>query len=174
MADDQTNLHSAVFQNASALGENGNKPRGVNPSQRAESCNRLAGNHVGKMRARAPGLRLSWPTCLLCASLFLVAGAQRGPGGQAAVCVPDPALPSNISRGQPTDSVCKGILDATQPPYLAAGDGRTDDTEAIQACVDDAYRYRMVAYLPANRTYLVSGQIRCVQEGHPPVFRDYG
>jgi len=70
---------------------------------------------------------------------------------RAGECVPDPALPINITQNQPQDQLCKGFLNVMLPPYSAAGDGITDDSTAIQFCVNDAYRYRMVRYSNAAR-----------------------
>ena len=60
------------------------------------------------------------------------------------------------------------------PADSAVGDGQRDDSDAIQAALDDAYRYRLVTRLPAQRTFLVSRQLRCVQEGRPAAMRQYG
>lgn len=47
------------------------------------------------------------------------------------------------------------VLDVTQPPYSAKGDGRTDDTAALQKALDDLMGTHRILYLP-NGTYLVS------------------
>jgi hypothetical protein len=90
-------------------------------------------------------------------------------------CALDPALPPNITAhaaAQP--GLCAGFLDPTLPPYGAAGDGSRDDTADLQAALDDAYAYRLMVRLPARRTFLVTRQLRCVQQGRPPVMREYG
>ncbi|NJL71108.1 MAG: hypothetical protein HC888_05560, partial [Candidatus Competibacteraceae bacterium] len=52
-----------------------------------------------------------------------------------------------------------GIIDITQAPYNAKGDGVTDDTAAIQKALDDHPGVGVTIYLPNGR-YLVSDQIR--------------
>ncbi|MEX0652619.1 MAG: glycosyl hydrolase family 28-related protein [Phycisphaeraceae bacterium] len=47
------------------------------------------------------------------------------------------------------------IVDVTQPPYNAAGDGETDDTEALQRALHDNMGHHRIIYLPPG-TYLVS------------------
>ncbi|MFS0726705.1 glycosyl hydrolase family 28-related protein [Paenibacillus sp. 1P07SE] len=56
----------------------------------------------------------------------------------------------------------EGFLDVTQAPYHAAGDGITDDSEALQNAIDDAYASNLVVYFPEG-TYLVSRQLRMEQ-----------
>ena len=56
----------------------------------------------------------------------------------------------------------KGFIDVTKAPYGAVGDGLTDDSEAIQKAVDDAYRLNLVAFFPAGKTFLLSRQLKCV------------
>lgn len=52
-----------------------------------------------------------------------------------------------------------GPIDATQPPFLARGDGRTDDTDALQKAIDATQGTRRILYLPPG-TYLVSRPLR--------------
>ena len=47
------------------------------------------------------------------------------------------------------------IVDVTKAPYHARGDGKTDDTVAIQRALSDVMGLHKVVYLPAG-TYLVS------------------
>jgi len=48
-----------------------------------------------------------------------------------------------------------GVVDVTQPPYNARGDGKTDCSAAIQQALQDHPDQNCVIYLP-NGTYLVS------------------
>ena len=113
----------------------------------------------------------------LAMALLLTTAVAAVPGVAdlaAAGCVLDPALPANLTQHADVQPLCAGFLDPTLPPYSAAGDGVRDDSAALQAALDDAYRYRLVTRLPARRTFLVSRQLRCVQQGRPPVMRQYG
>lgn len=51
-----------------------------------------------------------------------------------------------------------GFLDITKKPYNAKGDGATDDTDAIQKAIDDAYASNLIVYFPEGN-YLVSKQL---------------
>jgi len=55
-----------------------------------------------------------------------------------------------------------GILDVTKAPYNAKGDGKTDNTKALQKAMKDARDVRLVTWLPAG-TYVVSDTLQCVQ-----------
>lgn len=50
------------------------------------------------------------------------------------------------------------VVDVTQPPYLARGDGVTDDTEALQRAVNETVGRHKLLFLPKG-TYLVSKTI---------------
>ena len=52
-----------------------------------------------------------------------------------------------------------GVVDVTAPPYGAKGDGRTDDTAAIQRALDDYPSRGAIIYLP-NGVYLVGDTLR--------------
>ncbi len=56
----------------------------------------------------------------------------------------------------PTDA---GVVNVTRPPYNARGDGRTDDTAALQKALDEHTGRGTILYLP-NGVYLVSGTLR--------------
>jgi hypothetical protein len=47
------------------------------------------------------------------------------------------------------------VIDVTKPPYEAKGDGKTDDTAALQKALFDSMGQHKIIYLP-NGTYLVS------------------
>lgn len=64
--------------------------------------------------------------------------------------------PIDFEHFFPADS---GIVDVTQPPYSAAGDGVTDDTLALQKAFDDFQASRRPIYFPPG-TYLVSHSLR--------------
>lgn len=59
-----------------------------------------------------------------------------------------------------------GIIDVTRPPYNAKGDGKTDDTGAIQQAIHDAY-HTGILYLPQG-TYLVSKTLEWIQSNSEP------
>ncbi len=56
----------------------------------------------------------------------------------------------------PEDS---GVIDVTRPPYSAKGDGRTDDTEAIQQALLENPNGNRIIYLP-NGTYRLTSTLR--------------
>lgn len=51
-----------------------------------------------------------------------------------------------------------GIINVKDEPYYAKGDGKSDDTEAIQKALDDNPNGNKIIYLPVG-TYLVSRQL---------------
>ena len=52
-----------------------------------------------------------------------------------------------------------GVVDVTKAPYNAKGDGRTDDTQAIQQALADHPNQGAIIYLP-NGTYLISNTLK--------------
>lgn len=52
-----------------------------------------------------------------------------------------------------------GVIDVTKAPYFAKGDGRTDDTAALQQALLEHPNQNRIIYLP-NGTYIVSAPLR--------------
>lgn len=82
--------------------------------------------------------------------LGLILGSGLVAGGAAGSPAPNPP------RRFPTTTF---LVDVTQPPYAAKGDGLADDTEALQRAIDDCTGLRKLVYLPRG-TYLVSRTLR--------------
>ena len=96
------------------------------------------------------------------------------PTAAAAGCALDPTLPPSLAAHAATQPLCAGFLNASAPPYSAAGDGVTDDSLALQAALDDAYANRMAVLLPAGRTFLLARQLLAVQRTGLPPNRERG
>lgn len=56
----------------------------------------------------------------------------------------------------------EGYLDITKQPYNAKGDGITDDSDAIQQAINDAFFGNFAVYFPSG-TYLVTRQLVATQ-----------
>ena len=69
---------------------------------------------------------------------------------------PRPAVPGAENIVFPVNA---GIIDVTAAPYNARGDGKTDDTRAIQQALRDYADQGVIIYLP-NGTYLISKTLR--------------
>lgn len=68
------------------------------------------------------------------------------------------ASPANLlagSQGYPSHA---NVVDVTSAPYLAKGDGKTDDTKAIQQALNENVGWHRVLYFPKG-TYLVSATL---------------
>ena len=91
---------------------------------------------------------------------FSSADAKAAAGGGAVAWKPLYARPRYSGRPAagaesivyPADA---GVVDVTKAPYLAKGDGRADDTAAIQKALDDHPSQGAIIYLP-NGIYVVS------------------
>ena len=59
-----------------------------------------------------------------------------------------------------------GVIDITQAPYNARGDGQTDNTSVIQQALNDHTDSGTILYFP-NGTYLISDELRFSEGGHP-------
>ncbi len=84
---------------------------------------------------------------------------------------PDPATPARLLAHASVQPLLAGYVDPTLAPYKAKGDGKSDDWQALQAAIADAYAARMTVLLPANRTFLLSRQLLLRQVNRS---RDYG
>eukprot|EP00756_Hemistasia_phaeocysticola_P049003 Hpha_TRINITY_DN23428_c0_g1::TRINITY_DN23428_c0_g1_i1::g.114018::m.114018 len=89
-------------------------------------------------------------------------------------CELDPSLPENLTEHAASQPLCAGFLNASAPPYNAVGDGVVDDTAALQSALDDAYSNRLAVLLPASKVFLVTHQLKAIQNGDPPAKRAYG
>ena len=54
---------------------------------------------------------------------------------------------------------CKSIINIKKPPYNAKGDGKTDDTTAIQKALSDMMGQHQMLYFPAG-DYVVSSTLQ--------------
>ena len=101
------------------------------------------------MRMKLP---LSMKIVVSCALVSGPVRASLGPGAA-------PTRAENITF--PADA---GIVDLSQPPYNAVGDGVTDNTAILQRAITDHVRKIRVLYLP-NGTYLVKDKLTWVPDG---------
>ncbi len=93
---------------------------------------------------------------LSCAiTLFFLTGLQVPKASAAPTPLPPLLRDAEEPIIFPADA---GVIDVTKPPYNAKGDGKTDDSDAIQRALDDYPSQNRIIYLP-DGTYLVSHQI---------------
>lgn len=76
----------------------------------------------------------------------------------------NPARFAKLIKYMNVQPLAKGYIDVTKGPYFAKGDGVTDDTQAIQNAIDDAYEGNFVAFFPGDKVYLVSNQLKCIKD----------
>lgn len=92
------------------------------------------------------------PLSVLLLLPLLLAALTAAPGERA---------PASVNFALPADA---GAVDVTKPPYRATGDGRTDDTAALQKALDEHTGRGTILYFPngvyLNGVYLVSGTLR--------------
>ncbi len=65
-------------------------------------------------------------------------------------------IPANRKVGYPEGSA---IIDVTKPPYGAKGDGKTDDTAALQKALSDSMGLHRILFLPPG-TYLITDTLK--------------
>jgi len=90
---------------------------------------------------------LSAIVCLLAISI--------GPYCTSSFCadeIPNAKVDGTADRRFPVSDF---VIDVTKAPYSAKGDGKTDDTDAIQKAINDVMGLHKVLYLP-NGIYLIS------------------
>jgi extradiol dioxygenase family protein len=75
-------------------------------------------------------------------------------------------FPHQLAKNTSFHPIELGYLDITAPPYNAAGDGVTDDTQAIRLAIKHGYENDLVVYFPLG-TYLVSRQLKLVDTRWP-------
>jgi hypothetical protein len=83
--------------------------------------------------------------------------SAAGPASTPAAAETEPARSTPVSDASFPDDA--GVIDVTQPPYGATGDGKTDDTAAIQKALDDWPSGNRIIYLPKG-TYRVTDTLR--------------
>ncbi len=93
------------------------------------------------------------------AGALLACALGTGHAASAASAVTTPLPPLLVDPEEPiVFPADAGVIDVTKAPYNAKGDGKTDDSDAIQKALDDYPSNNRIIYLP-NGTYLVSHQI---------------
>ena len=73
--------------------------------------------------------------------------------------VPNPPRPALAGAENIVFPLNSGVIDVTGAPYHAKGDGKADDTDAIQQALRDYPAKGAIVYLP-NGTYLISKPLR--------------
>jgi len=99
------------------------------------------------MKSRSSWVYLGW--------LYLLGVAVWPCGSICAAEVPGAELDRATDHRFPATPF---VINVTQPPYRAKGDGKSDDTVAIQKAINDAMGLHKILYFP-NGTYLVSATL---------------
>lgn len=90
--------------------------------------------------------------------ILVLAAVATAPVNAQSTSAPAPAG-ATVSKASVSFPACNAVIDITKPPYSAKGDGKTDDTAAIQKALADTMGKHKIIYFP-NGTYLVSSTIR--------------
>jgi hypothetical protein len=112
------------------------------PALFARRIKMLAGGCSLAPLTRSNACLTLWLLTLVLLPVRQVAGTEAGAGAKLDY--------SDISY-----PVCDAVVNVTQAPYFAKGDGVSDDTDAIQRALSDVMGARKLLYFP-NGTYLVS------------------
>lgn len=87
-------------------------------------------------------------SCAVVCSLSSISGVAWAATGE-------PVIGAVVSQDNIVFPPCNSVVDVTKPPYTAKGDGRTDDTDAIQRALTDTIGLHKILYFPKG-TYLIS------------------
>ncbi len=105
---------------------------------------------------RLPMLRVLMSALLVLVATFAAAAPSPGQSLYARPRYPLRPLSRPLAGAEnivyPADA---GVVDVTKAPYLAKGDGRADDTTAIQKALNDHPSQGAIIYLP-NGVYVLS------------------
>lgn len=79
-----------------------------------------------------------------------------------------PAVPTLLMHGASSQYATTGFLDVTRAPCTATGNGVTDDTAAIQACIDYAVAHNIQGVFCPDGNYVISGAGNAILYLDPP------